>query len=218
MRWIMVFSVCLLGLAACGNRNQGPRLGTALLGAAQRVTGLGASAEPAGPVPTAEQFIAGFPAAIVILFPRRGNAQAFLGQVRATAGAVTWLSSDGASVITKSGLVSGTRGIGASLMSADVSGVHSALAAGGGKAQRSMWFLDGLDQSVRQDFTCQITPLGAETIHIFQTRHATRKYLETCDGARGRFTNLYWIANGVVWQSSQWLSPDVGNITIARVK
>jgi hypothetical protein len=123
---------------------------------------------------------------------------------------VTWLSPEGVSFIYDEGLLVGTRGLGDDLMGADVDGTKRSLN-GGGNHIRKLDFLNGLSQIERRTYQCLAVQTGRETLTIVERSYATTVIDETCTSASHTFKNTYWRdANGVIWQSRQWISDGVG--------
>ncbi len=129
----------------------------------------------------------------------------------------TWLSPDGISVTLDRGLVVATRGLGDDMMGAEVSAVLNSFGRQGSYPRRYS-FLNGLDQIEMLDFQCQISLDRSETITIVERAYATNVFIETCDSREGSIRNLYWRAsNGVIWQSRQWISAEVGYLGYQRL-
>ncbi len=127
-------------------------------------------------------------------------------QSLATKGDVTlWSSGDGAQVALRNGFLISTRGFGMDLMSADVPSVADLLDANPVHSRKNT-YLDGLDTSVRREYSCVVTPVTDRT-----GPDVTYQLLETCESDAGRITNVFWIdsANSIV-RSKQWISSGVG--------
>ena len=126
---------------------------------------------------------------------------------------VTWQTANGESITLENGLLVATRGLGDDLMGANVSEARRALIAGGGEATREASFLGSQDEIIRRVFECQVVDRGAETLTLYDTSRRTTKFVETCVGQSISFENQYWIGtSGNVWQSRQWISPQIGYI------
>ena len=127
-------------------------------------------------------------------------------QSLAVKGDVTlWSSADGAQVALRNGVVISTRGFGMDLMSADVPLVAELVDDVPGHL-RNNTYLDGLDTSVRRDYSCVVTPVS-------ERKPPETKYqlLETCQSDAGLIKNEYWIdEENTVVKSKQWISSGVG--------
>lgn len=131
----------------------------------------------------------------------------------------TWINADDSTLsITRQGLVLRTAGLGRDLMTADTGQTAAALGRGTSAiARRVHRLLDGEDRAIATAYACQITPRGAATITLPTGRFATTLTEETCTDVTGQsFTNSYWTdtATGTLRQSRQWISPEVGSLTL----
>lgn len=213
----LVMITVLFGLLGCGNVDSGPSFGGALLGRLKGAVAAAPSASKTASQMTRARFAKQDKAVIIATIASR-KAQASLFELRKNGATTTWLTGDGVSLLIQGAVMSGTRGLGHDLMSADVVQVRQALATGGGTAQRAMWSLDGEDQSIRQEYTCQITGQGSETIQILGREHKTTKFQEQCIGDGQSFKNLYWKTGDIVWKSSQWISPELKHVVIEKIQ
>lgn len=145
------------------------------------------------------------------------EATALLGSAATNGTKVTWIAQEGVSLTFDAGLLVASRGFGEDLMGADVSGAKSSLI-NGGNHLRILDFLNGLDQIERRQFQCETRQNGSETIEILERTYATTIMEETCTSGSGGFKNTYWQdASGVIWQSRQWISDDVGYLGYQRL-
>ncbi|WP_212522952.1 YjbF family lipoprotein [Actibacterium sp. MT2.3-13A] len=130
----------------------------------------------------------------------------------------TWGTADQIAVIMRGDVVRGTRGLGEDLMSASIPG-ESVLRSANSVTQREYFHLDGDDQTVRRKFSCEIHEQDAAALVIVERRYQARHFEERCSGQNGGFTNEYWfLADGRMIQSRQWISPSVGFMKLQRLK
>ncbi|TMV73012.1 YjbF family lipoprotein [Thioclava sp. BHET1] len=136
-------------------------------------------------------------------------------------GVKTWLSADGAEVVTKDGMLISTRGLVEDLMSSDVSHpaalIHSRRA---GQAKRFQSHLNGDHQIIIRAYVCDITPEKHENLQIAGSQVNTLLMHENCLGENGEsFDNYYWVdpANGIIRQSLQYISALGGRIALQMV-
>jgi hypothetical protein len=131
----------------------------------------------------------------------------------------SWVTSDGAGVILKDGLLTGTKGLGADLLTADVGGLDGLVNGGAGDSVRVHRFLDGEGRIFALNYSCSLAKAGNETITIIGKTYATRVVKESCVSDQGSFENSYWIgrSDGVMWQSRQWVSEGVGHILLLNL-
>jgi group 4 capsule polysaccharide lipoprotein GfcB/YjbF len=135
-------------------------------------------------------------------------------------GVKTWLSTDGATLQTREGLIVGTRGFGGGMMASDVSQSLNAVYSGrSGDVTRFHSFLTGEDETATRSYKCVVEDRGDKTITIQGKRVATRLMRETCHSMDQEFLNLYWIsdATGRIVQSRQWLGDFLGVVTMREI-
>lgn len=128
-------------------------------------------------------------------------------------GITTWLSAEGASLLTQAGMLVGTRGFGQGLMASDVAQSRALIAAGQpGTAERFHSYLTGDDQIVTRTYRCAISDRGARTLN----GNATRLIAEDCLSLTDQFLNLYWIdpGTGQIRQARQWPGPALGVVIL----
>jgi group 4 capsule polysaccharide lipoprotein GfcB/YjbF len=131
---------------------------------------------------------------------------------------VVWRTEDNITLALRSGVLIATRGMGGDLLSSDVA-IREAQAgpAGSGARRQQVRALD--NKALTLSLACEVTDMGPETIEIVGARHATRRIVENCEGAGGSIVNEYWIDSrrNLVWQSRQWVSPEVGYLRLRRL-
>ena len=131
-------------------------------------------------------------------------------------GVARWRSGDNVQIIARDGLIIATRGFGFDIMSTDAEGAADLILSGrGGRITRIHRMLDGEDRTAIRSWICDILPLGPEEVRLAdQSRFSTRKVEETCHGPRGGFSNLYWVHDGALVQSRQFLGPETGYLRL----
>lgn len=135
----------------------------------------------------------------------------------------TWRADDGATVtLSREGVLRATRGVGADLFSADISGTRAALAGGRNSEVRRLYVhVDGDLQELRTTFSCTISRGGTEQVVIFEQARTLTRVTETCrpeqaDGTA--FQNRFWVDGaGFAWLSEQWAGPQTGHFRIERL-
>jgi len=193
---------CVLSLAACGSAEQA------------RDAAPGRSAAP-----LTRTRLNRFKHPLIRVRLERSGAIATLVQTATNGAHVTWTTADGVALITRDGVLSGTRGLGLDLMSSDTAETRAALAMHhSGHARRTMHWLNGADRMLAARYQCTIARVGAARLTLVGRATATRHLHEICTGSQNHFRNDYWIGRGgVIWQSRQWVSPTVGHLTIQRL-
>ena len=124
-----------------------------------------------------------------------------------------WQARDGVQIITRDGFVTGTRGLGHDLMSADLVGLVAALNRGPARYTRQLSFLEGDLRTTVATFDCTITQIGTTG-----QAPAVTIWRETCNG-RDSFENTYHRgADGTLWSSRQWVSAPFGTLEIETIR
>lgn len=204
-----------LGIAGCGTERQSP---LALVGGSLKsiVQARQASAplRPDDLLTRAEIDQVTVPYGIVGI-ERRGAyvTMTLAGQNR---GYNTWVTGDGAGIILFGEILTGTKGLGADLSSADPGTLPRLIETGGGAASRVHNYLDGEGRSYSISYICSVSRSADEVITIIGKTHATRVVTESCVSNQETFENRYWIGqnDGIMWQSQQWVSDEVGHVLL----
>lgn len=135
--------------------------------------------------------------------------------------AVTWVTANAATLITKNDVIFGTRGLGPDLLTAETEQSTAAIQRRtASRYPKTYRFLDG-DETIRKErYFCEMEIDGAETRTILEIRHNTTRFRESCYALKGvrEFRNQYWVgADGTIWESSQWISPQAGYLRFQRL-
>lgn len=213
--------LALVGLSACGTLRTGNPIAGIAGGVVSGIVGGGETAptqaapQSTGPLTRAQIEAQPTDLLRVSLISRGTTALIFKGGENGTR--ITWLSADGLSLTFDRGVLVGTRGLGDDVMGSDISGVLASFR-GAANYQRTIDFLNGLEQIERVTFQCAMVRTGQETLTLFERNYATTIYQETCTGAGTSFKNTYWRdGNGVIWQARQWVSGGVGYLGYQRL-
>lgn len=137
-------------------------------------------------------------------------------------GAITvWRAGDGAQVVLRNGVLTGTRGVGNDLASADVAFTVAALQGhAASQGPRSHYLRRDDHTQARLSLNCTITDLGPTTLTIVEKPFRTRHLRESCVHPTGQVENEYWIelSDGAVRKSRQWAGPELGYFNITLLK
>ena len=217
MKTPLIIGLVLAGLTACGPMQSNNRLADA----AQNLLSRGGAQESAAATPASAELnreqIEAAPVDLLRVSYIDFGATAVLVRAGDNAGKTTWLSGDGRGATFKGGLLIGTRGLGDDLMGADIDAAIASLN-GGGNHLRTLDFLNGLSQIERVQFSCTTTVEGSEELTIFERTYQTSIIEELCNSDIGAFKNTYWRdANGVIWQSRQFISVGAGYLGYQRL-
>lgn len=222
-----------LSLAACGNA-PGREVSAASIarGVVSAVIGQDDAQSP-DPDRVAQQAAAALANSdgevIVVAIPNR-DALAVMQEIERNGPYVTFGTADRRSVTLKNGILTGTRGLGYDLMSAEVAETGTLIRTQGeGAGRRVNRYLDGENLTVAISPWCQVKLGGTGRVNLGEVNAATRQVAESCVGERlaypggtaerAAFQNSYQVtASGRVVQSRQWISPLNGYITIQSLR
>lgn len=221
-----------LALAACGNRagvlDEWTAVQTFLNTAnaqlqSQRSTGAGAhtSVVTGGTPEQVRQVIAQVPGPLSSLIMLRNNESAVLLYAGTNRGYERWATPSGQTVTVRDGVVTATRGLNFDLMSSAADGTMQLVRRrASGNVNRIYRYLNGEDKEVDYPARCSIAPQGAETVVLpTGARVATTKMRESCVAEERRIENTYWVAgSGEVVKSRQWISAEVGEMVIQKLR
>lgn len=140
-----------------------------------------------------------------------GQARLEMARIQSDRYGSIWSNSEGTQVFLRDGMLVGTRGVLADLMSAEAPSVDRLLR-GGDAHRRTYYYLDGNDTTYGLSYDCVVK--AAEPGDRAGAAHAL---VESCKGPRGQFVNKFWIATDLsVTKSRQWIGSGVGYADIAQ--
>jgi hypothetical protein len=206
-------------LAACGTESQGP--------AAQAISTVstllqsGPKAKPPGPDDLLTRDVIDtvtVPYAMVGI--ERREAYATMTLAGQNGSYDSWVTADGAGIVLQDSVLTGTKGLGPDLVSADIGTIRDLLRSGNtGSVSRIHEYTDGEGRNFTLSYTCTLSPAATETITIIGKTHQTRVMSEACTSNQGEFQNTYWIgqSDGIIWKSRQWVSAGVGHVLLLNL-
>lgn len=153
---------------------------------------------------------------LIVSIPSRG-AQATLGPVARNGDVTVWQTLDGITLSFRGGVLTGTRGLGDDLMSADVSNNISALLGQHeGYYPHFRTYIDGENRTVFRSFQCRRQPHEPPG-EIAPSSGSLLRLEEICVTTDSNFTNTYWLdKGGRITRSRQWVSPGIGHLETGR--
>jgi hypothetical protein len=159
--------------------------------------------------------------AVFVTIPRAGSAVAAF-ELTQNRGFKTYMGGDQSTITLQNDIITATRGLGVDLIAQDLSISPSALFTGTFPKtyKRRQRHLTGEGTLATFEFTCAIIPAEKnETITVFDANHPVRQFTELCQNTQRAFQNSYWVdlASGIVWQSHQSVSKEVGHVIVQRV-
>ena len=150
---------------------------------------------------------------------------ATLNQIEKNGQNAVFMSGDQKTLTFSKGLLVATRGLGADLMSLDVTETRAALAHPLRKSTnttRTHRYLTADNHIEALVFHCALIPKGSERLISIHKSFTLLRFDEHCtsEGATSlEYTNTYWMqsAGGVMWKSRQWVGPVVGYLGVEAV-
>ena len=226
-------AVALAGLlAACGNDPNAGIAGRKALEAVRQYSAVllarfnrkgapQASSAPQGTLLTPiEDALQSTDGKVLLAVIEKDNNLAIMG-VAATNGAYeTWETAKRESMILKRGVLTGSRGLGYDLMSAQADETIALLTARReGRAQRSYQFLTGTGATSTLRVSCEISKGGSERVSAGEIDVEAEAFAEICTSGPLQIQNLFWVDKaGHIVKSRQWLSPQVGYILFQHLR
>lgn len=205
-----ILLVCAL-LAGCGEGGTGQEptfIGDGLL--------FNRDAPPKGAEDFQARAAAGAPLMLVSLEDL--DRQAIAVFVSEIDGDSTWRTPDEITFSFRDNMMLRTRGLNDDLMSADVDESRAlVLGLGTGLAVRVHRYLDGQDRTTIDSYVCEIKPRGPREISFDGHKFQTVLMQERCNNTGNSFQNLYWVQNGRILQSKQWISAKSGAMSMRVV-
>jgi hypothetical protein len=130
----------------------------------------------------------------------------------------TWLSSDRSTVTTRRGVVSATRGLMTDLLASEVEATADAVHARRASSYARSYRYTGGNRNVETvRYDCTLTNAGAQKVEVLERSHATTQMVEVCSGPGGEIRNDYWVGDGIIWKSRQYLEPALGYLNVDRL-
>lgn len=212
-------------LGGCGSDTTRLETGRQAMGEAKRmVGGLFGKPKATGPAPDVQQMAREGMAANagpLLLASLEKTKSTSIFALRGESGAMrTWMSPAEQALITRSGLLVGTRGFGFDIMSADTAAL-AALVQGrrAGQADLVLRYLDGLGKERPLPLRCT-TGTGAATSYEFAgLAFSGTPVAAQCSGYGQSFDASYIVSGaGQIVSSRQWIGPQLGYVTIQSLR
>ena len=130
-----------------------------------------------------------------------------------------WRGGDGIAFVIADDIVIATPGLGEGIFLAEAAGLTNGL----GTIIRQYSHFDGENREFLAQYKCTISAAGSETINLIARNVMTEKRAEACvpvTGGGKAFVNSFWISadDGLVWQSDQRTSDDIGQVVVQHIK
>lgn len=130
-----------------------------------------------------------------------------------------WRTPDNVTLQLRSGMIIGSRGVGADLVSVEDPHMIAVLEgrAGPGTARRVNRAFNGLNETVATEFSCVIEDRGATSVTVASLSYPVRHLRQICTSPNENFVNEYWQQGRTVWKSRQWFNSRLGYMTVERI-
>ena len=140
--------------------------------------------------------------------------------ISANRGTVQWTDIAGGGLLTRGGVLVGTRGLGHDLLTADAAGLRAALAAGGGtRVNRIETHLRADNVQIRRQYLCDVMPVGRDTLSFYGSTFEAVVYEERCRGEGETRVNRYWLdGGGVVRRQEVVVSDEAGVLELSLLR
>lgn len=216
--------VLAAGLGACGTdqtrletgREATAELRNILRGMVQR----GPKAAAPDPQVIAREALAANPGPLMLVSLETTKSTSVFALRGENGGMRTWLSPSGQGVITRGGVLAGTRGFGNDLMSSDVGALIGAVQ--GRRATQvkiELRYLDGLGKERPLPLECKTGTAAATGYDFAGMRFEGTPVAVHCEGYGFSFDNSYIVSGaGAVLASRQWIGPRLGYLTIQSLR
>lgn len=212
-------AVLCTALSACSNSDfKSAGVGEVLLRSTlNKISGTD-PAVAAPPQITREQFL-NVPGAVLLVILETNQTRAAVVQAAQNGTVLTYMSADGISLSLRDGILIGTRGLGPDLMEADVFGTLAALRRGGAQGyEKRLSYLDDEDRLQPLSLNCTMVFKGIERTMVWDKAYRARRFEEQCAGGTVEITNSYWMSQGTVIKSRQWVGENVSPLILEHLQ
>ncbi|NHF74717.1 YjbF family lipoprotein [Paracoccus sp. 12-3] len=218
-------------LAACGTPDdeaQGTILGQlrqAVGPTMGRVTGNADQAEAQQKAPLsademAARALAANPAPLILVGLESSGATQVMAMTGENGGMRTYMTPNEQALITRGGMLTGTKGLGHDLSVAEVDNVAALIRSRrSGQATRINRYLEGDGVERPLPMNCTVAIGGGKSFAFAGTGWNATQVVETCQGGGIEVQNSYLVsASGQIPVSRQWISPNLGYVTIQTIR
>lgn len=177
-------------------------------------------AAPLTPDQMAARALAANPAPLILAGMESSGATQVMAMVGENGNMRTYMTPNQQALIIRSGMLTGTKGLGHDLSVAEVEQTAALIRARrSGQAQRTMRFLggDGIERPLPMN--CSVATGENKSFSFAGTSWNATQVVETCQGGGAEVQNSYLVtASGQIPVSRQWISPQLGYVTIQTIR
>ena len=169
----------------------------------------------------AARALAANPAPLILAGMESSGATQVMAMVGENGNMRTYMTPNEQALIIRSGMLTGTKGLGGHDLSVAEVEQTAALvhARRSGQAQRTMRYLggDGIERPL--PLNCTIAVGGNKSFSFAGTAWNATQVVETCQGGGAEVQNSYLVTvSGQIPVSRQWISPQLGYVTIQTIR
>lgn len=169
----------------------------------------------------AARALAANPAPLILAGMESSGATQVMAMVGENGNMRTYMTPNEQALIIRSGMLTGTKGLGGHDLSvAEVEQTAALIRARrSGQAQRTMRYLggDGIERPLPMN--CTVNVGGNKSFSFAGTGWNATQVVETCQGGGAEVQNSYLVtASGQIPVSRQWISPQLGYVTIQTIR
>lgn len=220
----------MLSLSACGTQNpEGEstifgQLRQAAAPVAARVTG-GGEAQPQQAAPlSAEEMaaraLAANPAPLILVTLESTGATQVMAMVGENGGMRTYMTPNEQALILRGGMLTGTKGLGHDLSVAEATNSAALIRSRrAGQSTRINRYLGGDSVERPLNLNCTVALGQGQSFSFAGTGWNATQVVESCQGGGVEVQNSYLVtASGQIPISRQWISPELGYVTIQTIR
>lgn len=215
--------------AACGNdpSQEATVLGSLRTAAAPTIARIGGGqdkdAQPAAPLSTDEmaaRALAANPAPLILVGLESSGATQVMAMVAENGNMRTYMTPNMQALIVRSGMLTGTKGLGHDLSVAEVENAANLIRSRRtGQASRTMRYIagDGVERPL--PLNCTVAIGAGKSFSFAGSGWNATQVVETCQGSGVEVQNSYLVtASGQIPVSRQWIGPELGYVTIQTIR
>lgn len=218
---MVLAALALAGLAACGNDPERTGIPAVQVVRDALAQGRAPAGSDARETITAAEIDAAA-SAVLLAVSREDDRGSTLIPLAANLGVVQWTDVAGGGLLTRDGVLVGTRGLGHDLLQADVSGLLAALRAGGTRDVPRLELRLRPDNVVeRTRWVCDVVRAGRERIALAIVDRAvdTDRFEERCRSGEATLVNRYWIDDsGRIRRQDVVVGPEFGVLELSLLR
>lgn len=168
----------------------------------------------------AARALAANPAPLILVSLESTGATQVMAMVGENGGMRTYMTPNMQALVIRSGMLTGTKGLGNDLSVAEVEGTANLIRARrAGQGSRTMRYISGDGTERPLPLNCTIAVGDAKSFSFAGTGWNATQVVESCEGSGAEVQNSYLVtASGHIPVSRQWIGPRLGYVTIQTIR